>query len=662
VRVMRDAITAIQSNISSLNLCANVRNRRLVLILAVICTSASPQAQSQHIEDFSGGLPEAFTTSSPFTKFPAKRPQDFFTGTTASNYEFTPRRTRVVPSKEGIANNPQGVPAVDYTVFEARRASLTTAYRASSYVPVEDSWIYPAFDRLAALGYLPTSSAILRPWTRLECSRLLAEAHDSFDDVDDVAARLLTALDIEFRYETTVVDRGRNVSAGGENAYIRMTGIAGTPLRDGFRFASTVVNDFGRPFGQGINTYDGVSAHAQFGPLAVYGRAEYQFASTMPEYSATTQKSLALLPSGYSPLPYGWDLRFGTTSRLRPMEVYVSLNLANWQLSFGQQSLWWGPGRCTSLILSNNAEALPMLRIARVRPLLLPGFLSKVGPVHADIFLARQGGIHYVELGSPLIPHGDASKPLNPPPYLWGFAFTIKPSDYLEVGFAHTVIFAGYGRPLTFGTFFHTFSVDGNGQQVDPGKRVTEFNFAYHPPFLRKSLVLYTEAMAWDNPIQGKFVARYAFSPGIYVPQIPKLPNLDLRLEGVYTDLPKSPYQGYFYNNARYAQGYTNYGQIIGSWVGPEGIGGVASSTYWFSPRTKASVNYRKMVTDSGYFQGGDRSDLSGQFTLTPSVSMEITGKVQYGRWNFAAISPDSKSDVTTTFQVRFFPKKYSGR
>ena len=660
---MRKVISSNQTNIFSFSSSLSLENRRLVLLLVLVCTSAFLQAQSAYMTDLPGDSQETKKPAIPFTNIDfhsAERSQVFLTKTISSDYEFTARRTNIA-LEEDIASKPQSIPSVGYATFGDRRASLATANKASSYVPVEDSWIYPAFDRMAALGYLPTSSAILRPWTRLECARLLAEAHDSFDDTNDAAASLLAALDIEFRYETAVVDGGRNVSAVGENAYVRMTGISGTPLRDGFRFASTVVNDFGRPFGRGINTYDGVSAHAQLGPLALYGRAEYQFASTMPGYSVKTQQSLIPLPSGYTPLPFGWNLRFGTTSRLRPMEVYVSLNLANWQFSLGQQSLWWGPGRSTSLILSNNAEALPMFRIARVKPLLLPGFLSKAGPVHVDSFFARQGGIHYVELGTALTVYGNASKPLNPPPYLWGFAFTIKPSDYVEIGFAHTVIFAGYGRPLTFGTFFHTFSVDGNGQQIDPGKRVTDFNFAYHPPFLRKRLVLYTEAMAWDNPVQGKFIGRYAFSPGIYVPQIPKIPNLDLRLEGVYTDLPKLPYEGYFYNNARYAQGYTNYGQILGSWVGPQGIGGVASSTYWFSPRTKASLNYRKTVTDAGYFQGGSRSDLCMQFTWTPNVSTQISGGVQYGRWNFVAISPDSKSDVTTTFQVRFFPQKHLG-
>ena len=73
--------------------------------------------------------------------------------------------------------------------------------------------------------------------------------------------------------------------------------------------------------------------------------------------------------------------------------------------------------------------------------------------------------------------------------------------------------------------------------------------------------------MAWDNPIQGHFTERFALDPGIYLPQISYIKKLDLRLEGVYTDLPGLPEEGYFYAIAHYLQGYTNNGQILGGWI-----------------------------------------------------------------------------------------------
>ena len=487
---------------------------------------------------------------------------------------------------------------------------------------------------------------------------MLAEAHENANNVDESSAPIFDALNIEFFHETGVIDGQPNREAKIDSAYERLTGIARTPLRDGYHFAQTLVDDFGRPYGQGANVIAGASGQSSFGPFSIYLRAEYQYASAIPDYSAAAQQTI----SAYDNLPFGWNLRMGTTNRVRPIEAYASVNLANWQISFGQQSLWWGPDRTTSLILSNNAAAMPMLRIARAKPFKMPSVLGKLGPVHIDAFLAREGGVHYVGLGTNFTIYGSPSQPLTPPPYLWGLALSIKPTNNLELGFAHTVIFAGYGRPLTFGTFFHSFSVLGNGQAVDPGKRATEFNFAYHPPGLRKSVVLYTEEFAWDDPIEGKFVARYAMDPGIYLPKVPGLKKLDLRMEGVYTNLPKLEDQAYFYANAHYPQGYTNYGQILGSWVGRQGSGGQASTSYWFSARNKATLSYRRMSADKSFLEGGNLSDISGSVDWLIKPQIEVSAMGQYEHREFPLLQTTGSSNFTTTFEVRLYPKARPAR
>ncbi len=556
-----------------------------------------------------------------------------------------------IPGRPSQANVP---PPYDFDADVEREASAKTSHQASTYIPL-DHWSYPVFDRLGALGYLPSGTFLTRPWTRLEAARLLAEAHIFVTDGDDLTMSSLAELDREFAPETHVIDGGRNVAASLDNSYERFTGIAGTPIRDGYHFASTITNDGGRPFGKGANSITGASVLAQAGPFAVYANGEYQYASSIPAYSQTAQQTIAAADG----LPFGWDLRSGNTSRPRPVEAYVSAKLADWQLNFGYQALWWGPDRSTSLMLSNNAEALPMLRLDRVKPVKMPGPLSLLGPVHFDLFLARQGGIHYLYLG--VLPnfvfYGSADKALTPPPYIWGISASIKPTENFELAFSHTTIFAGYGRPLTFGTFYHTLSTTGNAQLLDPGKRVTEISFSYRPPSLRNKVEVYTEAMAWDDPLQGKFVARYAMDPGIYLPRIPKLSRLDLRLEGAYTDLPKLAEQGYFYANARYRQGYTNDGQILGSWVGRQGIGGQATSNYWFSPQRKLTFSYRKMVEDTSILEGGHISDFSAGAVWTIHSAIELSANGKYEQWQFPLLGTASRSNFASTFQVRFFSK-----
>jgi Capsule assembly protein Wzi/PAP2 superfamily len=531
----------------------------------------------------------------------------------------------------------------------------------SIYVPL-DSWMYQVFDRLAAMGYIPTASAVVRPWTRLECARLLAEVHENTgkedsEENDRIAAPLLESLDGELAHETDLMNGGKNAGAQVESVYARFTGISGTPLRDSFHFAQTLVDDNGRPYGEGANGIAGISQRAEAGPFAIYFRGEYQYASAIPAYNAVAQQTIAASDG----LPYGWNLRSGTTNRMRTVEAYAAVNFSNWQLSFGQQNLWWGPDRSTSMILSNNAEAMPMLRLTRVSPSDGPGFLSALGNAHWDFFMAREGGIHYVGLGPNFVLHGTASQPLNPPPYVFGMSFSIKPTENFELGFAHDAIFAGYGRPLNLATFLHTFSISGNGQAVDPGKRTTEFNFAYHVPGLRKYLVLYSEAFSYDNPVEGKFLARFAMNPGIYLPQLPGLRHMDLRVEGVDTNLPGLKNPAYFYSNAHYPQGYTDYGQIFGSWIGRQGSGATATSTYWFSARNRFSTSYRKVVADSSFLQGGQLQDFSGSITWLLRPEIEFSASSQYERWNFPLLAAGARSDVATSFELRFFPSSRFG-
>ena len=534
-----------------------------------------------------------------------------------------------------------------------QKADSSTRLKASTNIPL-DSWIYPVFDRLAALGYMPDSTAMIRPWTRLEGARLVAEAHEHYFEMDDVGESLLASLDEEFIRETQVIAGAKNDEAGVESVYARYTGIDGTALRDGYHFSQTLVNDFGRPYGQGTNGISGIAAREDAGPFALYFRGEYQYASALPlqMYTPTVQQALVYADV----LPFGWNLRFGDTSRLRPVEAYATLDVYNWQLTAGQQSLWWGPDRSTSLILSTNAAPLPMLRIDRLKPGFLPGRLRLLGPIHFDFFLARQGGIHYVALGPTFIPYGTPGKALTPPPYLWGVHLTIKPTPNFELGLAHTVIFAGYGRPLTLGTFLHSFSIFGNGQPVDPGKRVTEVNLDYHIPWFRRAIQVYSEGMAWDDPIEGKFVARFAWDPGVYVSELPKFHKLDARFEAVYTDLPKGYYQGYYYANTHYPQGYTNYGQILGSWVGRQGIGGQASSTYWASPKKKISVFYRKMVSDPSIFEGGSNSDYGATASWRIRSEIEVNALGQYERWKFPFLEQTPRSNFTGSIELRVYP------
>ena len=165
----------------------------------------------------------------------------------------------------------------------------------SSFVSL-DSWVYPAFERLAALGVVNSAIMGLKPWTRIECARLAEEATESLQTANapnQDAAGLTTRLQQEFAYETSLLSGGHNLTANLDSLYVRTVSISGPALTDSYHFGQTVAYDFGRPYERGTNGQAGGSFDAAAGPLVIYVRAEYQHAPATAAYSNTVRDVIA---------------------------------------------------------------------------------------------------------------------------------------------------------------------------------------------------------------------------------------------------------------------------------------------------------------------------------------------------------------------------------
>src|SRR6267378_3584298 len=80
--------------------------------------------------------------------------------------------------------------------------NFSPANQGSPSVPL-DSWIYPALDRLAAMGLINSAFAGMKPWTRNECARLLREEGDHVLETKggSEAEKTYQLLEAEFRNE-----------------------------------------------------------------------------------------------------------------------------------------------------------------------------------------------------------------------------------------------------------------------------------------------------------------------------------------------------------------------------------------------------------------------------------------------------------------------------
>lgn len=523
------------------------------------------------------------------------------------------------------------------------------ANMGSPYVPL-DSWVYPALERLIALGYIKSGYLGIRPWTRMECARMLEEAEQNIADEDEssaTASGIYRDLAREFSMENSRLEGAANLGASLDSVYVRATNISGTPLRDGYHFGQTIINDYGRPYGAGFASVEGFTSHAEAGPLSISVQAEYQHAPAVASdppgvLQATADVDLTL------PLANGTP----EINRFRLLDSTVALTFRNAQISFGQQSLWLGPSEAGAFLFSDNAEPVTMLRIDSVSPYDIPLVSRLLGPAKSEFFVGQLSGQHWVF--SPVLYGPD----LSSQPFLHGTKFSFHPSENLEVGLGFTVQFGGPGNPFTWHNFLRTFYSHRAAVGSNPGKRLSEFSFNYRVPGVRNWLQVYVDSMVIDeySPLVSN---RPAINPGLYLSRVPRFPKLDLRLEGITDDLnvPDHFGPGAFYWDERYHSGYTNNGALIGSWIGRRGRGEQGCATYHFSARNNIQFGYRHNSVDYAFLKGGSLEDFNIRGNVLLHRGLEISAFVQKETWHFPVLFPSAQSDITASFQLTFWPQ-----
>lgn len=535
------------------------------------------------------------------------------------------------------------------------------SHMGSPYVPL-DSWIYPALERLAAMGYVKSDSLGIRPWTRLECARLVGEASELQPEADAPleVQQLYRALLAEFAHDSELMSGERNLDAQLESVYSRALEISGTPLTDNYHFGQTLLNDYGRPYEQGFNAAVGSSGWTTAGPFVVYVRGEYQSAPSAPSLSPAALDFISSV-DGLPPNPPQQPV--AAISRFQLLDAYVGMNVANWQLSYGRRSLWWGPSEGGTMIFTNNIPPLNhMFSIDRVSPFRLPWIFGYLGDIRLSAFIGQLSGQEFIvpnvtatTTGAPIGQHGQA---LHPQPFLSGGKASFKLTQNFEFGISKTTIYGGPGFPLTLSTLFKsTFGVHVNGNALGDGRSGADFS--YRIPKLRDWLTFYGEAMSEDQPSPIPYMRQSIFQGGLYFAKIPRIPKIDLRLEGGATSAVGYNVEpaGYFYWNLQYVNGYTSNGGLIGTWLGRAAQGEAIRTNYWISGKSKIGLELRHRKVDRQFLpQGGTQNDVAVNADIFSGPGFRFSANVQYELWQIPLLATNRQSNVTASVEFGFWP------
>jgi len=218
--------------------------------------------------------------------------------------------------------------------------------------------------------------------------------------------------------------------------------------------------------------------------------------------------------------------------------------------------------------------------------------------------------------------------------------------------------------PLTFGSFWNSFTSFTNVpasvkfSRNDPGARHAQFDFSWRLPKLQRWLTLYSGSFVHDdvNALPG---GRAGLNPGIYLSHVPKVPKLNLRAEMVYTDPPAVANQRgrFLYWEVVYHDLYLNDGYVMGSWIGREGKGYQAWSTYTINPQSSLQASFRYAKISEDFIpRGSTQWDGTLSAMLRVRKDVQLKAFLQFESWLEPVVAPTRQRDVTTSVEFTWWP------
>jgi hypothetical protein len=301
-------------------------------------------------------------------------------------------------------------------------------------------------------------------------------------------------------------------------------------------------------------------------------------------------------------LAHGFDLRLGGTGRVEMgeyfslyvhpeyryddeenkgylLETYGKLSLANIELEVGRDALWWGPGYHGSLLLSNNALPLDLIKLSSATPFQLPWIFRYLGYFDLTFFLSQ------------LEKHRDF-----PHAKLMGMRIDWSPFSFLELGVSRVIQFDGKGRP-SYG-FSDYLEVLGAGKENQPGKfdnnqiasldATLRLGIGRYLP-LADSLVLYGEYggedMGGEKSSGVPFPYKAGIIGGILLQDLFTIEGLDLRAEYART-------KQVWYRHDIYTSGYTYKGVIIGHHMGGNSDDLFVRVSHWLNKNLQWALDF----------------------------------------------------------------------
>lgn len=251
----------------------------------------------------------------------------------------------------------------------------------------------------------------------------------------------------------------------------------------------------------------------------------------------------------------------------RVNEAYARFVMGNMNLTIGRENLWMGAGREGTLLFSNNAKPLDMIRLSTVQPFRFHPYFHNIldaifGAMDIDFFLGRLHEYDTIKREDGTFGSGN--------PKLIGMQMTIRPFDAFSLGIYRTAMYGGGGRDEGVKTFFKALFPFGQSENTgtpnEPGDQKAGANLEVYLPNAWQPLKLYGEWAGEDSA--GSWPSRDSYLTGVVLADTAGIEGLMASYE--YLKMLEG-FGNYWYNHHIYQDGYTNDGMLMGHYNGGTG-------------------------------------------------------------------------------------------
>jgi hypothetical protein len=416
-------------------------------------------------------------------------------------------------------------------VLAAFLACTATAH-ASVNIPL-DSPFYEDIGLLSAQGLVQSDLSSTKPITREEAGRLLAEAgyRSGATEIPSATTMLLHRLSEDYDEE---------ISLATAQASIPSTVLK--PL-DELSIAYTNLDGLFSIFNnEGIDYFNGNNATVRFQSKARLWRVFSFSIEPLFLYNENIQ-----------------GIEGNDESTFRLHKGYIKFTVDNFEIEWGKDTLWWGPGYHGALLMSNNARPFEMYKISNPRATLLPWIFRYLGPFRYNLFIS--------ELDK------EAASGHPPNSKLFGARIDFKPHPLFEFGMSYLSHFGG-DRPgiegLDLSDYYRVIvsnecrSLDkrDSNKQAAIDAALTIPNVSDLVPAM-DSLKVYAE---WGGEDQGIAPDKRAYLFGMVLDNLLTVHGLNLRAE--YANLSPERGPGAWYSHPVWPM--THYGRVFGHHAGTD--------------------------------------------------------------------------------------------